>query len=388
MPAINTFPKHTNPQALRAGLVLQPKPDTNTNEFGLEEGTFQFITFNENLKRFQPKRGTGCASFIAGDDLTARILKKEFPHLGAQTAKKIRSGHCPGIGILEVQVMGAIFDVLDGVYPFYDTPGLGGTGELVSPAPGVVLDRSGFTFRFRHNWQHFIYIGTTENADDLFSSNTVGDSVDVSNIPIAGAPIYVTLQSFPPGLQGDPPVERYVFETAAVATEPSPDDPYTDGAPFGPITTPFRPVDSTLQNVVIPLLDFTQGNIPDSNLRLNVLIDYHAVDLKYEYVARDFSHRPRFLKSSYSYDPGFLFDADDRKLKLLIDNVRIDSTGSVTLENPPAELVDVIRNPQNHWEDKLSLIGTGSQFSQVPAGQFWHVTETTQVQLVPAPVRN
>lgn len=109
MPAVRDFPKQTNPQAFDAGLILQSKPEIDVNPAGLEQGTLRFLCRNRLARTLKPARGTPCPQFIAGDDLTGRILKKEFDYLGAQTLRFIRNGSSPGIGILEIMCQGAIF---------------------------------------------------------------------------------------------------------------------------------------------------------------------------------------------------------------------------------------------------------------------------------------
>jgi hypothetical protein len=279
MPAIREFPKHTNPAALRAGLVLQAKPEIDCNEYGMEQGTLKFLTFNENLKRLAPKRGTPCSQFKAGDDLTARILR-QLDYIGAQTNGKIFGGGS-GIGMLEVLCQGAIF---------------------------------------------------------------AGHSGDI----------------------------------AGVITPASEDDP---------ITAPNNPISSTADTVTVQVFSFQDAG----TLKISDVINYHAIDLHFEYMARDKARRPRFLKSEYELDAetGLLIidddGASDSMLELLIDSIGVqeESSGAVTLVNPTAEVLDRIENPRNYWQQAIVFAGTGARFEQTPAGSFWHVLETATIKIVP-----
>lgn len=156
-----------------------------------------------------------------------------------------------------------------------------------------------------------------------------------------------------------------------------------------PITLPFTPSSSTIDTIT-PIITqedaITVGDISTPSWNITATINYHSIDLHFEYMARDYAQRPRFLRSSYDVDPktGFLIIDDDGTLQeLLIDSVAIKQNGSITLVNPTVAVVDIVGHPEKHWRDNLVNAGTGSRFEQTPAGPFWHVLETTTIKLVP-----
>lgn len=426
MPAVKLFPRHTNPQALLAGLVLQGGSTIRTSEFGLKECTFQFITALENYPKLEPKRGTPVDQFRCGDDLSKRVLKK-LNFLGAQSSELQRMSRT-GKAAFSVLCQGADFDIFDGVYPEYDPLDISGgslsgdgstPNDLVSPPQSQELNTTKVTFRFRKDpdiTDRVIAIGTARDQGDIVHYVSLGAG-DVNytltaTIPIdgTGRTIYMRDIIESPKIIGGSRQEYYEFSTSVKPAPPPPPDSGTGsndelaGQNFGPITTPYFVPDSTQQTVTIPILKFKSAaisytppgasepvNIAASNYEIDAVVDYHAIDLSYEYVARDFSRRPRFLQSSYEWDQnGDIIEVRDgptgstRKMQLLIDEVRITKQGSINLINPDFVLLDLLQNPINHWREKVVLVGSGAEFAQQPAGQFYHVKETTRIQLLPA----
>lgn len=90
-----------------AGLIIQARPELDTNEAGLIQTKLIFNLRNGKFADLNPPRGTACPDFIAGDDITTAVLA-EFPYLAAQTSKMVRDAIAPGIGQLEVDCQGAI----------------------------------------------------------------------------------------------------------------------------------------------------------------------------------------------------------------------------------------------------------------------------------------
>jgi hypothetical protein len=70
-------------------------------------------------------------------------------------------------------------------------------------------------------------------------------------------------------------------------------------------------------------------------------------------------------------------------MKLEIDSITAisqlqstDASGNVTItDGPPVAIADT------EWLNAIKYAGTAAQFEQVPAGQFWHVTEQTTIKI-------
>lgn len=396
MPAIKLYPRRTNPQAFDAGLILQSKPRIECNEFGMQQATLQFLCDNKHWPRLAPRRGTPVDQFQCGDD-SIRILKA-YNFLGAQTSGFTRNGNTPGIGLLEVMCQGAIFDVLDGVYPVYDAAPADNAGDLILPR-GTHLYGDSVTFVFQAHAFHTLILGTTPSGTDLGTYRASGgvQSITVSGLPTNGARIYVQnvisiaeFYNLPPGTQTGVQLVRsefYVFDTGPISIAPSGTN--LDGHSFGDITTPLFQLDSTLQSIEVPIIDTSSGGT-GNDAKESVILQYHTLDLRYEYMARDLSQRPRFIQSTYGYDDKFLVYVGDKKFQLLIDKADVQSSGHATFDFgmtfDGSFIIDRLANPLNFWKQNVSLIGTGAQFQQIPSGPYYHVIETAQIQFKARPL--
>jgi hypothetical protein len=158
-----------------AGLVIQSKPVIDKTEYGMRQTTLKFNLRNENYKTIDPKRGTPCPDFTAGDERTAATLAY-LDFLGAQTSRFTPGGVAPGIGILEVLCQGAIFNVgvdLQGVVSGLITD----PGTDYTTAPAVDFLPSGFqvtpaaahSFLRRSSQRSFTAPGTGYAVGDIIA---------------------------------------------------------------------------------------------------------------------------------------------------------------------------------------------------------------------------
>lgn len=117
-----------------------------------------------------------------------------------------------------------------------------------------------------------------------------------------------------------------------------------------------------------------------------VTIDYDAIDLHFEYMAKTEVQQPRFIQNEYVLDSDGLLIVDPatgKKRLLSIDNVYaqpaiIDpTTGSVSFSGA-GKFID-----ESIWRPGVKYVGTSSRFEQTPAGQFFHVLETTTIKIAP-----
>ena len=118
-------------------------------------------------------------------------------------------------------------------------------------------------------------------------------------------------------------------------------------------------------------------------------IEYHAIELSFEYVARDFASRPRFLKDEYQLNSAgelLIEPIRGRTMSLDIDSVAavqqlatVDANGNMSgLSDGPAVAIS-----PDEWRSAIKYVGTAAQFEQTPAGLYWHVKETTTIKIVP-----
>lgn len=124
-------------------------------------------------------------------------------------------------------------------------------------------------------------------------------------------------------------------------------------------------------------------------LQDKITIEYHAIELTYEYVAKEFASGPRFLQDEYIIDENdeILIDIiNDLRMKLDIDSVSaieqkatVDSDGNVvgTVDGPPVAI------DKATWRNAIKFVGTAAEFEQTPAGAYWHIKETCTIKIVP-----
>jgi hypothetical protein len=120
-----------------------------------------------------------------------------------------------------------------------------------------------------------------------------------------------------------------------------------------------------------------------------VTIDYRAIELNFDYIAGVKQPDPRFVRDEYQLDAnrriiinpatGEVFGLKLDEVTAIKLNVTVDATsGNITVtDGPQVALAEGI------WRPWVKYIGTAAQFQQVPAGQYWHVTETATVKMVP-----
>jgi hypothetical protein len=382
MSATSDFPKHTAQSVFNAGLVLQSKPKIEENEYGMLQGTLQFLCANKHWPRIKPKRGTPLDQFRCGDRESAAVLKA-YNFLGAQTNGFVRSGSSPGIGILEVVCQGAVFDVLDGVYPVYNPGQVPSGRDIISPIARI--NGGSAIFQFSNNrWERTLFMGSGRAPIVV----PIGvDQITINDLPTNGAPVNILERIYSPNelrptLNGYSNTTEESYRFATGPAQPALDEPEVelDGEPFGDITTPFATVDSTAQTITVPI-SRTSDNENGINGDVSIVVDYHSIDLHYEYMARDRSPRPRFLQSAYETIgnnwlvklPNDYSGGGSQNAQLIIDKATVIVNGNVTADQDSALAL---------WPANVALFGSGARFSQMPAGQFWHVTETAQIQFV------
>lgn len=140
-----------------------------------------------------------------------------------------------------------------------------------------------------------------------------------------------------------------------------------------PITTVFDTIGTTLDNVSFS----TYKKNADSGFydtRYDVELDYDSIDLNFQYVAKNKSALPRFVKEG-----DYLIDEDHPlnsapKVERTSAIIRLADLGTI---GTPADIIPAEYLP---WI-KYQIVQ--SQFSQVPAGACWNVTETGTVKIIP-----
>lgn len=167
-----------------------------------------------------------------------------------------------------------------------------------------------------------------------------------------------------------------------------------------PITLPLFESDGTQDTINFKIYEtFGAGSGPgptrtfESLPTYDVTVDYHTIDLSFEYMAKVRASRPRFLKASYDLaaDGKSLIinsDASPLLLELLIDRAvgqqlfpTLGDAGNVdaSLANPETAIADAT------WRPGVEYRGTGAVFKQTPAGQYFHVLETTSIKIFAKP---
>lgn len=119
-----------------------------------------------------------------------------------------------------------------------------------------------------------------------------------------------------------------------------------------------------------------------------VTIDYHTIDLHFEYMASRRLEKPLFIQTDYSMDDAGFIATDssttpDERQLLQIDSatsesVTTDPTTGLTTYSPLS--VPIARSV---WQKYVKFYGTGARFEQTPAGQFYHILETASIKIVP-----
>src|SRR6266542_104855 len=120
------------------GLVLQTRPEIDTNEAGLKQGTFRFLLANTLWPNFEPRRAVPCQNFGSGNASTLSFLTG-ISVMGAQTKRWTHNGHAPGVGILEVLCQGAVFGQALSTHAVLSVA-IADRGLLYTAAPNVTFN--------------------------------------------------------------------------------------------------------------------------------------------------------------------------------------------------------------------------------------------------------
>lgn len=121
-----------------------------------------------------------------------------------------------------------------------------------------------------------------------------------------------------------------------------------------------------------------------------VTIDYHAIELHFEYMANAFASKPRFILDEYQRndDGNIIIDPATNPpttMALDIDSVlaieqiaTTDASGNVTVTDGAAVAID-----EDTWRSAVKYLGTSAQFEQIPSGAYYHVREQATIKIVP-----
>lgn len=407
---------------LSAGLVLQEKPEIDTDQAGLKQTTLRFATFHKNNPALEPVRGTRVSDFVGGDALTNATLNT-LPYLGAQSCKWILDGEAPGIDILEVLCQGAVFVTADGdmaqwtqeasgvgavtrFYPIvtetqqdlsfsiYDSPLVGGSTANLS-ARLATTGPLGATYDGGNGGELFGAFNGGLSVDG--SADPAHPSISPSGISPLGNGQKVLVKDQPDARQNG----LYVVWNAGGATWPFHlvrDSGLNQNAQFLS-TVQISVTDGSTNKATIWQLvpggggSFIVGNSPVTFTNLapagtamvtplyNVHIVYHSIDLSFEYVSRTRLQQARYILPEYTLngdgtitiaDALFSFPAIYQVLK--IDKVEAQALKSAT---PTAW---AYLDP-SIWQSHVHFPGTGAQFVQTPVGFDMHILETNSIKI-------
>ena len=361
---------------LDIGLKLVPIGDRTqyaeipVNEFGLQEVTFRFATFDPG--QFRPARGTKCTDFITADAKTAEIMAL-FPYLACQTSKIIARGH--GVHYIDVTCQGAIFDYVPAPRPVASV-GVVQRGKYTSP-PDIVFSGGGevtpanAVARFRVKTVTIVSGGTGYIGGNPISIlggsfdqqaelvvQTVGGGGVITSVAVIVFGDYTVLPSNPVTVSFGSATFTITWELLSVEIL---DGGYYSGTPtavvdggtfteaavlgavrmtgldFTGITRPFDPVTTVKDTSEFTVYD---GNSP----QYKVTIDYRAMEVSFEYMAQEFVDEPRFLQGLYTFDTdgNIVIDTTGRNMKLQIDSIRaiaqiaeLDANSNVVVKDGP-----------------------------------------------------
>jgi len=140
----------------------------------------------------------------------------------------------------------------------------------------------------------------------------------------------------------------------------------------------------TSGGTAIPFTAISSGGTSSPGTRIT--IDYHVIDLHFEYMSTQKLQQANFTLAAYSMDDnGYITTDPSTGEKMLL---AIDSTvGETIVTNTGTGVTSYVPIttpiPRSMWTSAVQFLGTSSRFEQVPAGQFWHITETTSIKIVP-----
>lgn len=396
------------------------------NEFGLQEVTFRFATFDPG--QFRPERGTKCPDFIAADAKTTEILAL-FPYLACQTSKIIARGN--GVHIVDVTCQGAVFgssdpspvervDVTDGGQYTSEPVIVFTGGDEVTPAsaepqmeyktiaihdggsgyiPGNLVDLDLGEF----NYFPFVPPHFGEPRLIRFVVQTVGGGGVITSVAV------IRQDPLPRILNNPVPVKSpgtgsfdftwkmtgvNILDGGSYLGTPAAD---ADGglyttravlgavhmggfARFGAITKPVTPVSTVKDTVEIPIFSDPANTI----LVSKVTIDYRAIELSFEYMAEHFVDQPRFIGDEYQLVDGqkILIDPTGGAT-MLLRIAAVSAIAQVTDANGTVSDGEPIAIDEATWRAAIRYVGDAAQFQQVQAGAMWHVTETVTIRIFP-----
>jgi len=120
-----------------------------------------------------------------------------------------------------------------------------------------------------------------------------------------------------------------------------------------------------------------------------ITIDYHAIELHYEYMAKTFAPKPRWLRHEYQRNSdgliiihpavGEAMVLDIDSVVAIVQIVTRDASNNITSVSDGSQVTIT----EDTWRPRVKYIGTTAQFEQIPAGQYWHVREQATIKIVP-----
>jgi hypothetical protein len=382
---------------LDAGLILLGRnPIVDENEYGLHQGTLRFELRNSKYVDFRMNRGVACPDFIAGDDLTGNVLA-ELDYLACQTKRFTRNGAGPGRGLLDVLCQGAIFDsnYENGeATPYYFVPG--STKEDVSFTIYQTPEELANTYALCATTADLGPVVYEEISDPpgiiLRQAETeIAARLEMDGIrPSLGNRVLVKNQSDPVqnglyivtdiGLMDghthwrmrrhgtmDEDSEVTADQVVSIYSGDTQANTFWQCDPDTPVTLGTTDINYT------QLVATAGAYVPT----FEVQISYYAIDLHFQYVAKNRQQRPRYLQAEYELGDGNLVTvAEGIELELFVEKVQgrsllAGSTGTWG------------RIDDDVWRNGVNLIGSASRFEQPQKGQVFDVLETTTIKIDP-----
>ena len=396
---------------LAAGLVLRSQAEIDVNEFGLAEGHLKFACANKNYPALVPSRGTLCPDFKTTDPLTIAALSR-LTFLGAHTHKFTRgrvrtiSSDDPtsGVGILEVLCQGG----------FLTDPSPDGTGTISKPFAPVSTTRD--------QMQGIVYQVSGPIADTTGAINA--RVISTSPLPLnlygtdssgVGQLVAAANGAFPLVDGYQLPLSRkilvngegnaaynglyYLFQMGdasqpwVLKRAPKMDqhgevntDVYVlvaNGTTNA--NTIWHCTSSNIKLGIDPIHFALVTGTPTFTPLFQANIDYHAIDLHFEYIASVRAPEPRFIKAEYSLgSDGLLLIGPTSNDRMGLD---IESAfGLAASQDPTTGAISVVSAPEvaldpSDWQSGVDYVGTAARFEQTPAGPYWHVLETTTIKI-------
>jgi hypothetical protein len=378
------------------GLVLQFRPEIDEAETGQLQSTLRFLLANDKYPRLNPARKTLCSDFPAGDDKTSAVMAS-LDYLGKHSSRFTRSGHAPGIGILEILCQGAVFtdpDDEDAITTPFDPS-------------STTKDSTSFIVYFGGVGTISANVATTANLPATYAALVLTASANGRLVidgvkPSAGNYVLVKDQTTAS--------QNGVYQVIDLGR-----DPYTDGSltgrPWKLKRVPELDESSevTLTVFVVVLTGTTNARttwhctssgitldsgainfeaVADSVFtpRFNVTLTYYAIDLHFEYIARKRVARPRFLQREYTLDEeGFLIidPITHTTLELFVEKISASPASYILGSVDVAATEAAIEADETIWRNSVKYVGVGSRFEQTPSGPYFRVVETTTIKIQP-----